>query len=173
LGGLIIGGLVFLSNGYAAGANTLRGAGFYNSYGWYVTRIRAPLSLATLQWLDPDAVTSSPMSNWSRISMLFSGVMMAVLTILRQYFAGFWFHPIGFLLGFTYQYEGANWGTILIACAIRWAVFKIGGAKAVRSKLLPFFIGVFAGCVASVGIFTLINGHAAAQGSPNFYFGIP
>ena len=173
LGGLILGGIIFLSNGYAAGANTLRGSGFYNSYGWYATRIRAPLSLATLQWLDPSAVASSPASNWSRISMLFSGVMMAVLTVLRQYFAGFWFHPIGFLLGFTYQYEGANWGTILTACAIRWAVFKIGGAKAVRSKLLPFFIGVFAGCVASVGIFTLINGHAAAQGSPNFYFGIP
>lgn len=173
LGGLIIGGMVYLSNGYAASASTLRGYGFYDNYGWYVTRIRAPLSLATIQWLDPGASAAAPVSNWSRIAMVFSGGMMAVLTVLRQYFAGFWFHPIGFLLGFTYHHEGANWGTILTACAIRWIVLKIGGAKAVRSKLLPFFIGVFAGCVAAVGIFTLINGHAAAQGNPSFYYNIP
>ena len=68
---------------------------------------------------------------------------------------------------------GAPWGTLLVAFLIRWGVLKIGGAKAVRSKLMPFFIGVFAGCVVSVGIFTLVNGNAVAQGNANFYNLIP
>jgi hypothetical protein len=38
---------------------------------------------------------------------------------------------------------------------------------------MPFFIGVFTGCVVAIGIFTLVNGRAAAQGAPSFYYGIP
>ena len=171
IGGLLIGGLVFLSNGYAAGAESLRGSGFYNSYGWYVTRIRAPLSLATQQWLGQ--ADAAPATNWGRVSMAFSGCAMVVLALLRRYFAGFWFHPVGFMIGFTQFNYGANWGTLLVAFLIRWGVLKIGGAKAVRSKLMPFFIGVFAGCVVSVGIFTLVNGNAVAQGNANFYNLIP
>jgi hypothetical protein len=105
--------------------------------------------------------------------MVFSGVTMAILTVLRQFFAGFWFHPIGFMIGFTFQNDGANWGTLLVAWIIRYTVLKIGGARAVRNKLLPFFIGAFTGCVLAVGIFSVINGHAVAQGSPNFYNSMP
>ncbi|MBQ6924616.1 MAG: hypothetical protein IJQ73_08245 [Kiritimatiellae bacterium] len=169
LGGLLIGGLVFLSNGYAAGANTLRGNGFYDSYGWFVTRIRTPLTLATTQWLNPESAASAPATNWGRVAMASSGVTMAVLAILRQYFAGFWFHPIGFMVGFTFQNFGANWGTLLVAFAIRWSVLKIGGAKAVRTKMMPFFVGVFVGCVLAIGLFTLVNGYAVAHGNANFY----
>ena len=101
--------------------------------------------------------------------MASSGVTMAVLAILRQYFAGFWFHPIGFMVGFTFQNFGANWGTLLVAFAIRWSVLKIGGAKAVRTKMMPFFVGVFVGCVLAIGLFTLVNGYAVAHGNANFY----
>lgn len=168
LGGLLIGGLVFLSNGYAAGAETLRGSGFYNSYGWYVTRIRTQLALATSQWLGQGGDASGA-TDWGRASMVASGCTMAALAVLRQYFAGFWFHPVGFMIGFTQFNYGANWGTLLVACAIRWGVLKAGGAKAVRTRMMPFFIGVFVGCVLSIGIFTLVNGHAAATGSSSFY----
>ena len=101
--------------------------------------------------------------------MASSGVTMAVLAILRQYFAGFWFHPIGFMVGFTFQNFGANWGTLLVAFAIRWSVLKIGGAKAVRTKMMPFFVGAFVGCVLAIGLFTLVNGYAVAHGNANFY----
>ncbi len=172
-GGLFIGGWAFLSNGYAAGAETLRGQNFYQGYGWFITRIRAPLAQATAEWLREDAGVVIKSVNWGRRAMVFSGVTMAALTILRQYFAGFWFHPVGFMVGFTFQNDGANWGTLLVAWAIRYAVLKIGGARAVRSKLQPFFIGAFVGCVLAVGIFTFVNGRAAALGSPNFYEAIP
>lgn len=173
LGGILIGGLVFLSNGYAAGSATLRGADFYNGYDWFVARIRQPLTLATTQWLNPGAANSAPATNWGSAAMVFSGGAMAVLSLLRQYFAGFWFHPIGFLLGFTFQNFGANWGTILVACGIRWTVLKIGGAKAVRGKMMPFFIGSFIGCVLAIGLFTLVNGYAVSHGNPNFYNLLP
>ena len=172
-GGLVIGGWAFLSNGYAAGAENFRGAFFYQGYLWFITRIRAPLTQATAQWLRTDTGIVIHTVNWGRRAMVFSGVIMAILTVLRQYFAGFWFHPVGFMIGFTFQNDGANWGTLLIACAIRYAVLKIGGARAVRSKLQPFFIGVFIARVLAVGIFTAINGHSVAQGNPNFYDSIP
>ena len=171
IGGLAIGGIVFISNGYAAGASNLRGSGYYTNFNWFVSKIRAPLSLATLQWQGAEAV--GPITPWSRGAMVFGGSAMAVLTILRQYFAGFWFHPIGFMIGFTNQNDGANWGTLLVACAIRWAVLKIGGARAVRGKLLPFFAGAFAGCVLAIGFWTLANGYAVSRGLPRFYPLIP
>ncbi len=172
-GGLFVGGWAFLSNGYAAGAENLRLHYFYDGYVWFVTRIRAPLTQATAQWLREDAGIMIKTVNWGRRAMVFSGVTMAVLTVLRQYFAGFWFHPVGFMIGFTFQNDGANWGTLLVAWAIRYTVLKVGGARAVRTKLQPFFIGAFVGCVLAVGIFTAINGHSVAQGSPNFYNSIP
>ena len=49
---------------------------------------------------------------------------------------------------------------------------KSGIVPVTKYDASPFRTRI-AGCVASVAIFTLINGHAAAQGSPNFYFGIP
>ncbi len=100
--------------------------------------------------------------------MLFCGGVMAVLTLVRQFFSGFWFHPIGFLLGWTNINNGAPWGTLLVAWAIRLAVLKIGGARAVRNKLLPFFTGAFIGCILSVAVFTVVNTNAYLSGSPNF-----
>ena len=172
-GGLVIGGWAFLSNGYAAGAETFRASHFYQGYLWFITRIRAPLTSATAQWLREDAGVVIKTVDWGRRAMVFSGVTMAILTVLRQYFAGFWFHPIGFMIGFTFQNDGANWGTLLVAWIIRYTVLKVGGARAVRTKLQPFFIGAFVGCVLAVGIFSAINGHAVAEGSPNFYNSMP
>ena len=105
--------------------------------------------------------------------MVFSGSIMVALTLLRQFFAGFWFHPLGFLLGLTHLNDGANWGTLLVAWAIRALVLKVGGAKAVRDKLLPFFAGCFVGCLLAIMTFTVVNGISIASGSPLFYPGMP
>ena len=173
LGGLVIGGWAFLSSGYTAGADSLRGASYYNGLAWFVTRIRAPLTQATLQWQNDAAGVGASVANWGGRAMVFSGVMMAVLTLLRQYFAGFWFHPVGLMLGFTSMNDGANWGTILLAWLIRLVVLKIGGARAVRTKLLPFFAGSFIGCVIAIVVMTVVNGNAVSTGIPNFYDLIP
>jgi hypothetical protein len=172
LGGLLVGGWAFLSHGYADGSDNIRGSLLYSGFGWFANSFRGPLASATNDWLNTG---SSPLASspWEARSMMLGGGVTAVLTVLRHYVSGFWFHPVGFMIGFTFQNDGANWGTLLVAWAIRYTVLKVGGARAVRTKLQPFFIGAFVGCVLAVGIFTAINGHSVAQGSPNFYNSIP
>ena len=166
LGGLFIGGWCFLTHGYADGSDNIRGSWLYSSYGWIVNKFREPLARATNDWLNAGPRAAS--SPWEGRAMLFCGGVMAVLTLVRQFFSGFWFHPIGFLLGWTNINNGAPWGTLLVAWAIRFTVLKIGGARAVRNKLLPFFTGAFIGCILSVVVFTVINTNAFLSGSPNF-----
>ena len=174
LGGLFIGGWIFLSNAYSYGGDNLKYQWGFNGLNWYVNGFREPLAQATNAWLSATGGADAAVSfDWGGHAMVFGGAAMVVLTLLRQFFAGFWFHPMGFLLGFTYMNDGANWGTLLIAWAIRYAVLKIGGARAVRNKMQPFFTGVFAGCVAAIVAFTIVNGVAAHHGSTLFYYGFP
>ena len=77
------------------------------------------------------------------------------------------------MLGWTNMDSGAPWGTLLTAWLIRFATLKIGGARAVRDKLLPFFIGAFAGCMLCVLLFTFLNARAYLSGSPDFAAFIP
>ncbi len=174
LGGLFIGGWVFLSNAYSYGGDNIKFQWAFNGLNWFMNQYRTTLNTATADWLrqtaDPGAALGP---DWGARAMYFSGGIMVVLTLLRQFFAGFWFHPLGFLLGPTNLNDGANWGTLLIAWAIRMAVLKVGGAHAVRSKLQPFFVGVFIGCLLAIMVFTVVNSLSVASGSPLFYPSMP
>ena len=174
LGGLFIGGWVFLSNAYTYGGDNIKFQWAFNGLNWFMNRFRTTLNQSTVDWLrqTTDAAASAG-PNWSTRAMVFSGSIMVALTLLRQFFAGFWFHPLGFLLGLTHLNDGANWGTLLVAWAIRALVLKVGGAKAVRDKLLPFFAGCFVGCLLAIMTFTVVNGISIASGSPLFYPGMP
>jgi hypothetical protein len=145
---------------------------FFGNYGWFVSSFRDPLAKATNDWLNAGAapLASSP---WEGRAMLLGCGVTAVLTMLRHFLSGFWFHPIGFMLGWTNIDNGAPWGTLLVAWAIRLTVLKIGGARAVRNKLLPFFTGAFIGCILSVAVFTVVNTNAFLSGSPNFAMLLP
>jgi hypothetical protein len=167
LGGLFIGGWGFLTHGYSDGSENIRGSWLFSNYGWFVSSFRDPLAKATNDWLNAGAapLASSP---WEGRAMLLGGSVTAVLTVLRHYLSGFWFHPVGFMLGWTNMDNGAPWGTLLVAWFIRFATLKIGGARAVRDRLLPFFTGVFIGCMLSVALFTVINAGAYFAGRPDF-----
>ncbi len=173
-GGLFIGGWVFLSNAYSMGGDNIKFQWAFNGLNWFMNQYRTTLNTATADWLRQSAdPTASVGPNWGARAMCFTGSIMIVLTVLRQFFAGFWFHPLGFLLGPTNLSDGANWGTLLIAWAIRLTVLKVGGAHAVRTKLQPFFVGVFVGCLVAVAIFTVVNGISVANGSSLFYPQMP
>ncbi len=174
LGGLFIGGWVFLSNAYAYGGDNIKFQWAFNGLNWFMNRFRTNLNQSTVDWLRQTADATVPAGpNWGARAMVFSGSIMVALTLLRQFFAGFWFHPLGFLLGFTHLNDGANWGTLLIAWAIRALVLKIGGAKVVRDKLLPFFAGCFIGCLLAIMTFTVVNALSVSSGSPLFYPAMP
>ena len=173
LGGLFIGGWVFLSNAYSIGGDNVRFQWAFNGLDWFMNHYRTALNETTASWMRAESGTSVDAPAWGRGMMVFGGGVAMILAILRQFFSGFWFHPIGFILGATHLNDGANWGTLLVAWIIRASVLKVGGAQAVVRKLQPFFIGVFIGCVVCIGVFTAINGVAVANGAKNFYYGIP
>ncbi len=87
---------------------------------------------------------------------LFGAISTTIVTILRQMFAGFSFHPIGIILGPS-RMLGAAWGSILMAWFIRFMVLKLGGAITVRSKLTPFAAGVVLAGVCAHCLLFLIN----------------
>ncbi|NLN02790.1 MAG: hypothetical protein GX174_12935, partial [Lentisphaerae bacterium] len=172
-GGLFIGGWVFLSNAYSYGGDNIRYQWAFNGLDWFLTQFRADLNVATTTWLRESEGPTVHVANWGQRTMVFGAVVAMIITLLRQYFSGFWFHPIGFLLGSTYVFECANWGNLAVAWAIRLIVLKIGGATAVRHKLQPFFVGVFLGALVTLLTFFVINSISVAQGAGKMYTRIP
>lgn len=173
VGGLFIGGWVFLSNAYAYGGDNIRFQWAFNGLDFFLTQFRSDLNVSTTQWLREADGPAISVANWGQRTMIAWGVIAMGLTLLRQFFSGFWFHPIGFILGSTNVYDGANWGNMLVAWAIRALVLKIGGATSVRNKLQPFFVGVFLGALVTLMVFSVINSVSVAQGSAQIYKSIP
>ncbi len=171
-GGLFIGGWVFLANSYAIGGQNIKYQWAYEQ-DWFFGSYRTELATATTEMLksekdepkdepSPDAAAGSSkegetVSGWrpepSTWAYLYAGGVTIILTVLRQLFAGFWFHPIGFILGSSHMAENV-WGSVLIALLIRFIVLKLGGAATVKNKLMPFCIGMFVGGMCGMMLFT-------------------
>jgi hypothetical protein len=89
--------------------------------------------------------------------MIYAAAATTLVTVLRQIFAGFWFHPIGIVLGASDMMQQV-WGSVLAAWAIRYLVLKLGGAATVRTKLLPFAVGMFVAAMVAFVLMWFING---------------
>ncbi len=153
VGGMVVGGWVFLSNAYAMGGSTHPYGWAYDSKTWYFFSFDQAMTNATSEMLGKTVESGGFDPSW--IAMGASAVVTMGLTTLRQLFAGFWFHPLGFVLGSTTGGGFINyiWGSLLAAWLIRWTTLKFGGAVTVRTKLQPIFIGVFVGaCLAYLAI---------------------
>ena len=84
-----------------------------------------------------------------------AGAVSMALTVLRQCFSGFWFHPVGFVLGGT-DFMNYVWGSVLTAWVVRSVVLRLGGAATVRNKLQPLAVGLFLGsCTAYLFVLIL------------------
>jgi len=142
VGGLVIGGWVFLSNSYALGGDSLRYNWAYDSKAFYLVPFNAQLAAS-------GGAGPSTQSEW--IACGASAAATGAVAVARQFFAGFWFHPIGLILGSTY-FAGAVWASALVACVVRALVLWTGGAAAVRGKLYPAAAGELMWLVA-VGYF--------------------
>ncbi|MDA0578073.1 MAG: hypothetical protein O3B24_08240 [Verrucomicrobia bacterium] len=151
-GGLFIGGWVFLSNAYALGGNAIRYQWAFNQ-GWFFGAFKTQLAQTTSEFLRVQAGEAAtggiPSQTWGYV---YGGVITFILAVCRQLFAGFWFHPIGFILGSAHMLEW-TWGSVFTAWAIRAVVLKFGGATTVKNKLFPLFVGVFLGS----SFFLLLN----------------
>jgi hypothetical protein len=90
----------------------------------------------------------------------------------RQYFAGWWFHPIGLMLGGSHMMEWV-WGSLLVAALLKWLVGWFGGAQAIRRRFQPFFAGAFAGAVVVMVFFHVVAAWVVANGGMVFYSALP
>lgn len=171
LGGMMIGGWVFLSNAYAYGGSNMSFAWAFDPKAYYLYGMNTELAEAARQMTGQAEAVSSGIrpATWAYIYAA-GGVL--VLSVLRQIFAGFWLHPVGFMLGGSH-FTWYVWGSCLAAWAIRLIVLKLGGAATVRERLRPFFIGFFIAAVVSQLFFSIHAGFLSAAGVENIYRAIP
>ena len=165
LGGMLIGGWVFLSNAYALGGDTLHyqwavspKSGFFNAYNLDLAAANAHLQMHT--------ATGVPDPSWMVMSL--SGAVAIGLTILRQCFAGFWFHPIGFVLGST-NFMDYIWGSALTAWVVRSLVLRLGGTATVRDRLHPLAAGLFLGTCAGYAVVVMLSAYLRSVGVEAVY----
>jgi hypothetical protein len=148
IGAWIIGGWFTLSNSYTTGMGTpsqVNRTYWFNTYGGYIKS--ADQSAATPETSAESERTASAASFKADPALwatFFGASTVAAITVLRQFFAGLWFHPIGLLVGSSWMIQEA-WGSLLLAWLIRFSVLKLGGAATVRTKLMPFAVGIFLG----------------------------
>ncbi len=160
-GGMLVGAWVFLSTAYSVGGENITNQWAFADKGWLfrhynveLTEANQALAAATDGTAD---VADKPISPYMG-AMLFAATATVVISILRQMFAGFWFHPFGFILGPCHMAQ-IVWGSCLVALVVRFTVLKLGGAAAVRTKLMPFFFGVLMASVTAYVFTGLINGY--------------
>lgn len=163
VGGMVVGGGVFLSNAYALGGDTLAYQWAFDSKGWHFFDFNLDLSAATNRYLGhgPDEAAWRLTPAWAAAAL--AGLATVAVAGVRQFSAGFWFHPVGIVLGPT-NFLDYVWGSALAAWAIRTIVLKLGGAAAVKNRLQPFFVGVFLGAAAGYFLLGIIKAIHVAYG---------
>lgn len=159
VGGLILGGWVYLALGYGVGGDNYSQRWPYMDKTFIAQDFNQAMAEANVTLLPADsplraAAGGIKPTHWGYI---FGAAVTAVLVALRQFFSGFWFHPIGFVIGSSTMMEYV-WGSVLAAGIIRYVTLKLGGAVTVRTKLIPFFVGVFLGAIAAHLVFAVISG---------------
>lgn len=162
LGGVLIGGWVFLSTAYSIGGDSYDNpepfgtrtlyAKLYNQELTRVTRTQMTQNPAQAAAADSAGGAVDPAA-WF---MGYAGLLTAAVTLLRYFFAGFFFHPMGIILGYS-DMAAMTWGSALVACVVRSLALKLGGAATVRNRVMPFFTGIFLSGIAAYLIFGVIS----------------
>lgn len=167
LGGMLIGGWVFLSNAYSLGGESSPYTWAFSPKQWYFNAYNQDLAAANSRFLS-DADGASGFDTRALSAVGIAGVISIVLTLLRQCFSGFWFHPIGFILSST-NFMYYAWGSVLTAWVLRGIVLRFGGAATVRDKLQPFFAGVFLGTCLGYLLLLLHGAYLQTLGITTLY----
>ncbi len=158
VGALFLSGWVHLTLGFGVGGDNYQERWPYMDKTFIVHDYNLAIADANLLLLPEDAPERAAAGGFKPMhaGYIVGGGITLLLTILRQAFSGFWFHPIGFIVGSSPMMEIA-WGSILAAAVIRTITFRVGGSRAVRTKLMPFFVGVFLGAIAAYLVFAGIS----------------
>ena len=105
-----------------------------------------------------DKITNPPNAEIILPRLGFAGLGAAVMYFLvsmRQKFLWWPLHYIGFPIADTWVMRFA-WFSIFIAWLIKSLILRYGG-PAVYRRSIPFFLGLFLGLIAAVGVWTAVN----------------
>ncbi|HOF87272.1 MAG TPA: hypothetical protein PLZ36_04075 [Armatimonadota bacterium] len=177
LGGIFIGGFAFLCWTYGKGADNFAFSWPYQQ-NWYLNSYRQGEAAADRAFVagtlgqDPQTrpldIVSNPDAKGIAVGLGITGA----LATLRHLFVWFPLHPLGYVLAAS-SFSFYVWFTCFVAWAIRAVVQRLGGAHTMRKALLPFAIGMFLACVASVVLFELIGLVLGATGPNQVYNKMP
>jgi hypothetical protein len=158
---VVVGGWAYLTAVYGFGAARFPVAsefgdriGAFKTFNAEISAAQSALDAAG----QPSTGTRTGASSAPYVAMAVGGALTAAVAVLRQMFPGFWFHPVGILVGPSTM-MGQVWGSLLLAGVIRWAVLKIGGASAVRTKLMPVAVGIFVMALIAYAVSFGVNGY--------------
>ena len=99
-------------------------------------------------------------------------LVTVVLAVLRAKLAWFPFHPLGYVLASSHFMRGC-WFIFLLAWLARMLLFRIGGAQIIRRGLVPFCVGMFMACIASILLFDAVGIVMRLRGVADVYSQFP
>jgi hypothetical protein len=179
LGGLFIGGFVVLCWAYGLGADNLKTGWPYNQNWYYTTYRQGELSADRVLDVKTHSLKPTPETkplnfsrNTSAKGLAIGFVITCVLAFLRSTFMWFPLHPLGYVMATTYL-SRTCWFMFFIAWAVRSIILRIGGAHTIRKGLVPFAIGAFIACMASIVIFDLVGIYMRSTGVVDIYCAWP
>ena len=177
LGGLFIGGFVVLCWVYGFGANNLKTIWPYEQ-DWYFTGYRTA-ALNADRALEGGTVGQAPegqalnfFKNPDAKGLGIGVGVTVVLAALRAHFTWFPFHPLGYVLASSH-FMKTCWFYFFVAWLVRLALFRMGGAQTIRRGLVPFCVGMFLACIASIVIFDVVGIILRINGVAEVYGRIP
>jgi hypothetical protein len=170
---IVVGGWVYLTSLYGFGAVKFPAVSEFSdrvgAFRAYNAEFAAAQS-ALEQTSAGAAQSSSTLSGGRALALGFGAFGAFATSALRQLFPGFWFHPVGFLVGPTSMMQTV-WGSLFVAYVVRLLVLKLGGATTVRSKLIPSAIGIFLGSLAGHALYIVGNAYWFFYGKGAVKFG--
>ncbi|MFZ5895241.1 MAG: DUF6785 family protein [Myxococcota bacterium] len=174
IGAIVIGGWVYLTSAYGFGAAKFPGVSDFGdrigAFRLFNSEYAAAQSAMSAAASGSAPAANAALSAGRLIALGFGALGATVITLLRQWFPGFWFHPVGFLVGPSHMMQGV-WGSLLVAYLIRLSVLRLGGASTVREKLVPAAAGIFFGAVSVHALYMLLNAYWFFFSKGNVKFG--
>ncbi|HZP84720.1 MAG TPA: DUF6785 family protein [Chthonomonadaceae bacterium] len=118
----------------------------YYTYGAATAKVRPALRIGATSGANQAAALIAappPQDTAGILAALFGLSMAGLLTLLRQRFAWWPLHPLGYALATTNSMD-YMWVPFLIAWLAKWVTLRYGGIRAYRIAL-PFFLGLILG----------------------------
>jgi hypothetical protein len=157
-GGIVIGGWIYLTAMYGFGASKFYDTAQFSDRLAAFRAFNAELASAKSAMSGAPTAVTSAADQARHAALAFGAAATAIITLLRQNFPGFWFHPIGLLVGPSDAMQIA-WGSLLAAWVARFTVLRLGGAASVREKLIPAAVGIFVASLCGHALYIAGNAY--------------